>query len=219
MMRYIILLGLCSGLFCSCYFLGPSGTRRYLIAQKAQPIDVVIVPGLPLDQGQWDTLLKTRILWSVYLYRKGLVKNILYSGNAVYTPWVEGRSMALFALQLGVPAEHILIDTIAEHSTENLFYGHRLAREKGMRTFALATDPFQCAMLYKFSKKHIPDPVYFIPVLYDSIKPMLGTELTIDTTLTKSRLFIPISERQNYRDRLKGTRGKRVKSTETKKAP
>ncbi|MBS1634662.1 MAG: YdcF family protein [Bacteroidetes bacterium] len=183
------------------------------MARNAQPIDVAIVPGLPLYHGQCDTLLKTRILWSVFLYKKGLVKNILYSGNAVYTPWVEGRSMALLAMQLGVPAEHILIDTVAEHSTENLFYGHKLAREKGMKTFALATDPFQCAMLYKFSYRHIPDKVHIIPVLYDSIRPMLGATLAIDTNLTKSASFVPLEERQTYRDRLKGTRGKKITKT------
>ena len=212
-MKCIVLIGLCACMFCSCYFMGPSASKRYTLAQKVKPIDVAIVPGLPLYHGKWDTLLKTRILWSVYLYKKGLVKNILFSGNAVYTPWVEGRSMALFAQQLGVPTEHILIDTMAEHSTENLFYGHQLAKAHGLKTFALATDPFQCAMLYKFSKKQIADPVHFIPVLYDSIRPMMNTELTIDTTLTRLTSFVPLEERQTYRDRLNGTRGRKIKKS------
>ena len=101
--------------FCSCFFLGPSPRKRLLIAESVKPIDIAIVPGLPLYHGKWDTLLKSRLLWSAYLYKKGIVSNVLYSGNAVYTPWVEGPSMALFANQLGVPNDHIVIDTIAEH--------------------------------------------------------------------------------------------------------
>ena len=195
----------------SCFFLGPTPRTRLMHAEAIKPIDIVIVPGLPLYHGKIDTLLKSRLLWSHYLFKKGIVKNILYSGNAVYTPWIEGPSMALFANQLGITNDHIVIDTIAEHSTENLFYGYQQAKKLGYKTIALATDPFQCAMLHKYAKRNFNEPIYFIPIIYDSIKPLMGLNLEIDTMMTLKKNFIPIEERQGYKDRLKGTTGKNIK--------
>ena len=196
--------------FCSCFFFGPSPRKRLQIAESVKP-DIAIVPGLPLYHGKWDTLLKSRLLWSAYLYKKGIVSNILYSGNAVYTPWIEGPSMALLANQLGVPNDHIVIDTIAEHSTENLFYGYNLAKSLGYKKIAIATDPFQCAMLHKYAKKNFKETIYFIPIVYDSIRSQMNIELEIDTTLTVKNNFIPIEQRMDYKDRFKGTAGKNIK--------
>ncbi len=176
-----------------------------------KPLDVAIVPGLPLYGGQWDTLLKTRILWSVYLYKTGVVKNIIYSGNAVYTKWFEGKAMADYAKQLGVKEEHIFVDTIAEHSTENLFYGNELANREGFKTVALASDPFQCGMLYKFSRKRLDKRIYLLPVIFDSIQKSFNVNVVLDTNKNVKPGFIPIEERQTQKERLKGTRGKNIK--------
>jgi len=209
-MRLIVFI-LCSLLLPSCFFLGPTPRKLLQNAENVKPIDIVIVPGLPLYHGKLDTLLKSRLLWSHYLLKKGIVSNVLYSGNAVYTPWVEGSSMALFANQLGIENKNILIDTIAEHSTENLFYGYHMAKKMGYKTIAIATDPFQCAMLHKYAKKNFKEVIYFIPIIYDSIKPRMSILLEIDTTITVKKNFIPIGERLNYKDRLQGTTGKNIK--------
>lgn len=208
MMRLIViscLIGLSS-----CFFLGPSPKKRLQKIAGIKPVDVVIVPGLPLYHGQWDTLLKTRMLWSEFLIKKGYAKYVLYSGSAVYTPWMEGPSMALIAQQLGIDSTQILIDTLAEHSTENLHYSYLMAKAKGFNTIAVATDPFQCAMLHKFAKKNFEEEIYFLPVIYDSIKARTNVEVRIDTTLTKKKNFKSLEERQGYKERLKGTRGKEI---------
>lgn len=195
----------------SCYFLGPSPRKRLKRCAEIKPIDVAIVPGLPLFHGQWDTLLKTRMLWSVYLYRKGYVKNIIFSGNAVYTKWREGHCMADIAKELGVKQEHIFVDTIAEHSTENLFYGIELAKQRGFKTIALASDPFQCGMLHKFAKRKMNTKVYLLPVVFDSIQQDFNVSVVLDTTRNVKPNFVPLEERQSQKERLKGTRGRNIK--------
>jgi hypothetical protein len=195
----------------SCYLLGPSPRKRLKQCSAIKPIDVAIVPGLPLFHGQWDTLLKTRMLWSVYLYKKGYVKNIIFSGNAVYTKWREGYCMADIAKELGVRQEHIFVDTIAEHSTENLFYGNELAKQNGFKTVALASDPFQCGMLYKFARKKMDRKIYFLPVIFDSIQDRFNVNVVLDTTKNIKTGFVPLEERKSQKDRLKGTRGKNIK--------
>lgn len=195
----------------ACYLLGPSPRKRLKQCSGIKPLDVAIVPGLPLYHGQWDTLLKTRMLWSVYLYKKGYVKNIIFSGNAVYTKWREGNCMADIAKKLGVEEEHIFVDTIAEHSTENLFYGNELAKRNGFRTVALASDPFQCGMLYKFARKKMDTKIHFLPVIFDSIQNNFGVNVILDTTQNIKPGFIPLADRQSQTQRLKGTRGKNIK--------
>ena len=157
----LIFFCLCTLLLPSCFFFGPTPRKLLHNAELIKPIDIAIIPGLPLYHGKIDTLLKSRLLWSNYLFKKGIVSNVLYSGNAVYTPWIEGSTMALFANQLGIENKNIVIDTIAEHSTENLFYGYHQAKKMGYKTIAIATDPFQCAMLHKYAKKNFNETIYF----------------------------------------------------------
>jgi len=117
----------------------------------------------------------------------------------------------LYALQLGIKPTDIWVDTIAEHSTENLFYSYQLAKAQGYKTIALATDPFQCAMLHKYAKKQFTDNIILLPIVYDSIRARMNIDILIDTTLTKKTPFVPLPQRQGYKDRLKGTRGKNIK--------
>jgi len=209
MRKWMIIVSVC--LLSSCYFLGPSSSRRYSKASAVAPLDVAIVPGLPFRNGSWDTLLKARILWACYLYKAGIVRNIIFSGNAVYTPYKEGKIMALYAKALGVPEEHIWIDTLAEHSTENLYFSYQLACKLHFRTVGIATDPFQCAMLYRFSKKHFTAHFYFLPVVYRYIEPMLSVNPEIEISTAYVEGFVPLTVRKNFRQRMRASRGSRIK--------
>jgi len=64
--------------------------------------------------------MKGRVYWSKYLYDRGIGKNIMYSGNAVYTPYFEGEIMALYAKAIGIPPEHIYTELKAEHRSWDL---------------------------------------------------------------------------------------------------
>ena len=74
---------------------------------KTVTYDVIIVPGVPLKDGKWDRTMKARIYWSKFLYDKGIAKNIMYSGSAVYSPYYEGEVMVMYAEAIGIPKEHI----------------------------------------------------------------------------------------------------------------
>jgi hypothetical protein len=67
------------------------------------PYDIVILPGVPLEDTTWSWTMKGRIYWSEYLYDKGITKNLMYSGSAVYTPYVKGKIILLYAMALGIP--------------------------------------------------------------------------------------------------------------------
>ena len=111
--------------------------------------------------------MKGRVYWSKYLYDKGITKNVIYSGSAVYTPYVEGKIMALYAIALGIPEENVFSETMAEHSTENVYYSYKLARKLGFERIALATDQFQAKMLKRFTKKIVSRDAGIIPIVTD----------------------------------------------------
>ena len=169
--------------------------------------DIIIVPGVPLENGTWSRTMKARIYWSKYLYDKGIAKNIMYSGSAVYSPYCEGEVMALYAEAIGIPKEHIFSETKAEHSTENLYYGYYKSKKLGFKKIALATDPFQAKQLNSFAKRRLSERVTVIPMVFDTLKAMepMMTDPKIDIQKAFQKDFVSITKRQSFWKRFKGT--------------
>lgn len=107
--------------------------------------------------------MKGRVYWAKYLYDKGITRNILFSGSSVYSPYYEGKIMALYAAALGIPKEHIFTETRAEHSTENAYYGYKRALQLGFTHIALASDPFQSKLLKGFIRRKVDRNMMVIP--------------------------------------------------------
>jgi uncharacterized SAM-binding protein YcdF (DUF218 family) len=194
----------CSVLVFSC----ASPSASYRKAEAKSPFDAIIVPGIPYQNGSWESnIMKDRVAWSFYLYSKGVARNVIYSGSAVYSPYVEGRIMALYGIALGIPPEHVFSEEQAEHSTENVVYSYRLAKKLGFNNVAVATDPSQSAALRSFAWD-LGIPVVFIPVLYDSLNRMkVDPLLRIDPSGAFVPGFVPISKRENFLKRGLGTMG------------
>lgn len=202
---WLIATSLVSG----CFIFSPSAektNRKYL--QKA-PYDAVIVPGVPYDGKHWSETMRNRVQWANYLYKKGIAKNIIYSGAAVYTEYEEAKVMALYGEALGIPKEHIFLDTRAEHSTENVYYSYRIAKKEGFKKIALATDPFQLNGMRKFIKK-FELPVDLLPIIKDTLLKQDLTEPTINPNSAKCGNFASIVNRQSKWQRLRGTFGQYI---------
>src|SRR5690606_29051411 len=92
------------------------------------------------------------------------------SGAAVYTPYVESKVMAEYLVAMGVPRDRIITEERAEHSTENLWYGYKLAKKRGFTAIALCSDPFQSKALWRFAKKRTHKEVKFLPAIFDTLR-------------------------------------------------
>src|SRR4051812_23617994 len=93
-------------LFICCSFENPKNeTDSFISEEQEDPFDVIIVPGVPYENKSLEIILKERMLWAKYLYDKGIAKNIIFSGGSVYTPYVEGVIMRIYADSLGIPHE------------------------------------------------------------------------------------------------------------------
>ncbi len=184
-----------------------------LLKQAAsEPLDAIIVPGVQYNGLKWNTIMKWRVYWSAYLYRSGMTKNIIYSGSAVYTPYTEGKIMALYAEKLGVPKEHIFIETKAEHSTENLYYGYVLAKEKGFSKIAFATDPFQTRLIRPYISKFKLD-VSLLPIAIPLLNKVEMQDFEIESSQAYQLNFISIEVRETPEEREFYSKGGRIKAT------
>lgn len=203
-----LLLGV--SLLAACFTPQKGPKRRYSQARPYKPFDAVIVPGIPYNGTGWDSVMKARVLWSWILYKNGYVKNVIYSGSAVYTPYVEALVMGLYGEKLGIPREHIFHDTVARHSTENVYYSYLLAKQLGFKTIALATDPFQSFMLRGFTRKRFTTPIYHIPFITDSLAVYNSVNPKINARPAKKAAWESIKEKQSFGTRMKGTLGKSI---------
>jgi uncharacterized SAM-binding protein YcdF (DUF218 family) len=177
---------------------------------KNQPFDAVIVPGIPFNGHQWDDVMKMRVVWAVYLYNEGITKNIIFSGSAVYTPFIESKIMKQYAVALGVDSNNIFVETKAEHSSENVYFSYLLARENALTNVAVATDLVQTKMVKKFvAKKKIP--VSYLPAKISIIQDIVVPDsISIDTMEAYVPNFTSIEETQTQQYRWRGTQGKNI---------
>ncbi|AWV97842.1 YdcF family protein [Arcticibacterium luteifluviistationis] len=190
-------------------------SQKLFNVSKEKTYDVVVVPGIPHNGEKWERVLRWRVYWGKYLYDLGIAKNIMFSGGAVYTPYYEAEIMALYAKELGMPEDAILTETKAEHSTENIYYGYKKAKQLGFESIALASDPFQTKMLKKFIKKKVDPSVDLIPFVFDSLSKLepLMIDPEIEDTLAYKENFVSITERESFRKRFRGTQGKNLNDT------
>jgi hypothetical protein len=191
------------------YYTNPD--QCYVEALEKQPYDALIVPGFPHHQDSMSFVVQDRVYWAIHLYKKGLVKNLIFSGSAVYTPYVEAQVMALYAQQLGIPKEHIWVENQAEHSTENLYYSYRLAQQQGFKTIALATEVAQSSFIKSINDQRFKLRLDFIPIVYDTLARYNKEKASINQELAMKKDFVSIMDRENILKRLWGTRGRKVK--------
>lgn len=185
------------------------GTEQYQAAMKRAPYDAVVVPGLPYGENSWTELIKMRVLWAVYLYEENIADHIIFSGSAVYTPYTECEIMKAYAIAVGVPEEKILLENQAEHSTENLYYGYKLAEQHQFKNVAVATDPFQAYFLRHFAERHEID-ISFLPLKRALLRNLEMPLPEIDTTQAYVHNFIPLPEREGFFQRFSGTLGNNI---------
>ena len=193
----------------SCAFSTKKSRKLYRKAQTKAPYDAIIVPGVPYDGVSWSSTMKNRVLWSYYLYKNGISENIIYSGGAVYTHFFEAKIMAEYGKALGIPSSNILLDTLAEHSSENVYYAYLVAKKKGLKKIALATDAFQAKSLKGMIKK-LELPIDLIPIVQDSISNLVYPKTTINGEFAIKNNFISIKDRESFFVRFKGTMGKQI---------
>jgi hypothetical protein len=191
-------------------YLQYHSVRLYAEAKRIRPFDAIIVPGVPYENESTARAMTVRIFWAKLLYDSGYTRNIIFSGAAVHSPYVEGIAMKIMADSLGIPPDHTFSETRAEHSTENAWYGWKMARRLGFQKIGLATNTVQSSILENFMHSYCPD-VKLIPVVSSVLNRSDYSIPKIDARSAYVKDFVSLSERQGIWERLRGTMGRRVK--------
>ena len=110
---------------------------------------------------------------------------------------------------LGIPPEHTFYEATAEHSTENVYFSWKMAKEKGFEKIALATDPYQAAMLRRFIRRYTPG-VKNVPIVFSLLDIDDRSLPKIDTAAAYVDNFVSITKRESFWERFRGTMGRRV---------
>ena len=201
---FIILLQSCS--------FSAKTTERYYKKTSVESYDMIAVPGVPFTEAGWDSTMKARVYWAKHLYDKGIAKNIMFSGSSVGSPYFEGEIMALYAIAIGIPKEHVFSETKAQHSTENLYYVYLKSKKLGFTHIALATDPFQAKQLKRFARKRIGESTGIIPIVFDTLRAMQPYMINpkIDFQKAYDSNFVSLKSKESFWKRLRGTMGKNI---------
>jgi len=111
---------------------------------------VVVVPGFtPSFQRtpiRLHPLARSRVREGWRTARRLGIRTLLMTGGAVYpegTPYVEAEEMAAFLRALGCPAERILVEPNARHTTTNLRNAGRVLRAQGWDHGLVVTTKYQ----------------------------------------------------------------------------
>jgi hypothetical protein len=117
--------------------------------------------------------------------------------------------MAMYAIKIGMPREHVFTETHAEHSTENVYYSYHKAKQMGFRKMALASDPFQTRMLRRFVRTKVNKDIKLLPFVTEIMMSMhpYPPEPRIDHMSVFKKDFVPMPERVSVIERWRGTLG------------
>src|ERR1043165_29055 len=209
----LVVLGIVGAIvfFVSSWNLKRTSINAYDKYVAQGPYDAIIVPGLPYDTERTDILLKVRMLWAKNLFDKGVTRNIIFSGGAVHSPWVEGKIMKTIADSLGIPSEHTFYEGKAEHGNENVYYSWKLAQRLGFKKVALATEQYQNFFLRRFIENKLPQ-LALLPVTVDSF-PVYGKQtlpkINIDSAFAAK--FVPLNQRESRLERMRSSFSDEVK--------
>lgn len=165
--RLLVLL-ISALLLSSCGIINHYAINTFEKSIRHAPYDVVIVPGIPYDTSKLNPIFKGRMLWAKRLYDNGIAQNIIFSGSAVHTPYIEGYIMKMMADSMGIPSDRTFIEDKAMRSTDNVEYGVKLAQKLGFKNIAIATDPLQIIFLKKYTRNfHVH--VALLPFRFDAM--------------------------------------------------
>jgi uncharacterized SAM-binding protein YcdF (DUF218 family) len=121
--------------------------------------DVAIVLGCPAElDGTASLCQRCRVKTAVRDYRKGAVRNLLFSGGAAHSAAVEADVMGDLAVQRGVPPEHVLREGRALTTWQNLKLAKRIVAQHGFGTILFISTADHLARAHRIAQFYgIPD--------------------------------------------------------------
>lgn len=116
--------------------------RQYAHIDETQPADVVVVLGAAAWRNRPSPVFAERINHAIELYRQGYAHNIIFTGGYGRNPEMADSEIAReYAIQRGIPASAIYVETNSTDTQENLIEAQKLMQALGFQSALLVSDP------------------------------------------------------------------------------
>jgi len=117
--------------------------------------DVAIVLGAAINNGVPFPVFRERINHSIYLYKKGVVEKIIYTGG-IGKGQIQSESEVAksYAINKGVKKEDILIEEKSKYTVENLSEAKKIMESLNLTSALLVTDPFHMKRGVMYAKNN-----------------------------------------------------------------
>ncbi len=114
----------------------------YAKQTTSTPADAAIVLGAGVINDQPSPVLRERINHAVNLYRAGVVDTIIFTGGIGQGDRLTESEVARqYALDQGIPADRILIETVSHITYENLLEARKIVVAQGFDRVLIVSDP------------------------------------------------------------------------------
>lgn len=135
-----------------------AGVAAYIIwvgdRDQAAPADAIIVLGAAAYDKRPSPVLQERIRHAITLYHRDLAGHVIFTGGfGKGAPYAESQVSERYALQKGIPARAILIETESHTTRENLQEAAKLMRENGMQRAIIVSDPLHMARALRLARE------------------------------------------------------------------
>jgi len=136
-------------------------------SQEPQNADAIVVfAGGVGETGRAGQGYEERVSYAVELYKKGYVKNLIFSSGA-RSSFPEPYVMKVLAVSLGVPSEAVLIEDKAASTYENVRFTVEILNKKGLNKIILVSSPYHMRRSSLVFKKVAPEKeVVYCPLKY-----------------------------------------------------
>lgn len=144
MFRRIVLIVIALALLVGLHAGGMAALRirQYAHIDETQPADVAIVLGAAAWRNRPSPVFAERINHAIELYRLGYVRQLIFTGGYGRNPQVADSEIAReYALQRGVLASAIHVETNSTDTEENLVEAQKLMQSLGYTSALLVSDP------------------------------------------------------------------------------
>lgn len=129
--------------------------RQYAHVDETQPAEVAVVLGAAAWRNRPSPVFAERINHAIELYNRGMVRAIIFTGGYGRNPQVADSEIAReYAIQRGIPASVIYVETNSTDTEENLIEAQKLMQSLGFTSGLLISDPLHMYRAQQLAAEH-----------------------------------------------------------------
>lgn len=119
------------------------GIWTFTTESDFEHVDAALVLGTKVEGDEPSLALRERIDYAIWLYEQEFVDKIIFTGGKTDSSlWSEAEVSKSYAMTLGVPEDHIIIEEHSLVTRENMINTKQIVEELELEELLLVSDPF-----------------------------------------------------------------------------